>query len=81
MLFAGMRSEAKVEQMKVAKIEYAGKESVFNMEVEDTHSFIVNGGIVSHNCYDETRYFLMSRPIAPLEKKKAAPRVYDPYGE
>ena len=67
--------------MKVAKIEYAGKASVFNMEVEGTHSFIVNGGIVSHNCYDETRYFLMSRPIAPIEKKKRPAPFFDPYKE
>ena len=65
--------------MRVSKIEYAGKASVFNMEVEGTHSFVVNGGIVSHNCYDETRYFLMSRPITPTEKKPRRPPVYDPY--
>lgn len=37
--------------MTVKRITYAGKADVYNMEVEDTHDFIVNGGIVSHNCY------------------------------
>lgn len=66
--------------MKVAKIEYAGKESVYNMEVEDTHSFVVNDGIVSHNCFDETRYFLMARPITPKKRRTQEPVYYDPYG-
>ena len=64
--------------MKVAKIEYAGKKSVFNMEVKDTHSFIVNGGIVSHNCYDATRYFLMEHPMAPKRKLPPKYKPYDP---
>lgn len=51
--------------MKVKSISYAGKKDVYNMEVEDTHSFVIQGGVVSHNCADETRYFCMSRPIKP----------------
>ena len=65
--------------MKIEKIEYAGKEDVFNMEVEDVHSFVVNGGIVSHNCYDEMRYFLMSRPVAVQEAPPTAEYYYDPF--
>lgn len=51
--------------MKIKSIEYAGKEDVYNMEVDDTHDFVIQGGVVSHNCADETRYVFMSRPIAP----------------
>ena len=51
--------------MKVKAIEYAGKADVYNMEVEDTHNFVVNGGAVVHNCDDEWRYVCMARPIAP----------------
>ena len=51
--------------MKVKSITYAGKADVFNMEVEDTHDFVIQGGVISHNCADEARYFLMSRPIKP----------------
>ena len=35
------------------------------MEVEDTHDFVIQGGVISHNCADEVRYFCMSRPIKP----------------
>ena len=52
--------------MKIKSIRYAGKADVFNMEVDDTHDFIVQGGIVSHNCSDAWRYAAMSRPIKPV---------------
>ena len=51
--------------MKVKSISHAGKADVFNMEVEDTHDFVIQGGVISHNCADEVRYFCMSRPIKP----------------
>ncbi len=54
-------------------IRYAGKADVFNMEVDDTHDFVVQGGIISHNCADEVRYMCMSRPVKPIrviEKRK-----------
>jgi hypothetical protein len=33
------------------------------------------------HAYDETRYFLMSRPLAPTKKKPVERKTYDPYGE
>jgi hypothetical protein len=63
--------------MKVKRIEYAGKADVFNMEVEDTHSFVIQGGVVSQNCADSIRYFCMMRPIAaPI--KEAESNSFDP---
>lgn len=56
--------------MKVKSVSYAGKADVFNMEVDETHDFVIQGGVISHNCADEVRYFLMSRPIAPRVKHK-----------
>lgn len=56
--------------MKVKSISYAGKADVYNMEVEDTHSFVIQGGVISHNCADEVRYFCMSRPIKARASKK-----------
>ena len=56
--------------MKVKSVTYAGKADVFNMEVEDTHNFVIQGGVISHNCADAWRYFLMSRPIAPRIAQK-----------
>lgn len=65
--------------MKVKEIRYKGKADVYNMEVEDTHSFVVNGGIVAHNCYDEARYFCMARPVPVKMVSKETPRGYDPF--
>ena len=59
--------------MKIKSIRYAGKMDVYNMEVDDTHDFVIQGGVISHNCADEVRYMCMSRPIkpiAPVEKKE-----------
>lgn len=60
--------------MKVKRITRVGKSDVYNMEVDDTHSFVIQGGIISHNCADEVRYFCMSRPIKP--RVKEAPDEY-----
>lgn len=56
--------------MKVKSVSYAGKADVFNMEVDETHDFVIQGGVISHNCADEARYFLMSRPIKPRMQAK-----------
>lgn len=64
--------------MKVKSIKPAGEADVYNMEVDTTHSFVVQNGVVAHNCYDETRYFLMSRPIAPRERVVRKPKPYNP---
>lgn len=52
--------------MKVKNITYAGKADVFNMEVEDTHNFVIQGGVIAHNCYDEIKYLCASRPVKPI---------------
>lgn len=64
--------------MKVRSIGYAGKADVFNMEVDETHDFAVNGGVIVHNCYDEIRYVCMKNPISPRIRKEPPPVVYDP---
>lgn len=71
-----MRSETKVEQVKIKSITFAGNADVFNMEVEDTHNYVVNGGFVAHNCYDELRYVCMDHPVAATKKP---PRIYKPF--
>ena len=40
----------------IKEIRPAGKEPVYNMEVDRYHNFAVNGGIITHNC-DALRYF------------------------
>ena len=64
--------------MKIRSITYAGKADVYNLEVEDTHSFIIQGGVISHNCADEIRYMCMARPIAPKKKPVPKPVQDDP---
>ena len=46
-----------VHLVGVAKIEIEPNEDVYNMEVVGTHNFAVNGGVIVHNCMDDTRYF------------------------
>ena len=46
-----------VNLVAVAKIEIEPNEDVYNMEVMGTHNFAVNGGVIVHNCMDDTRYF------------------------
>ena len=67
--------------MKIKSIEYAGKSDVYNMEVEDTHSFVIQGGVISHNCLDSLRYFCMSRPITPREIKPKEIILHDPLNQ
>jgi hypothetical protein len=40
----------------VTAITSAGTVDVFNLEVEGTHCFAVSGGLIVHNCADESRY-------------------------
>lgn len=67
--------------MKVKNVRYVGKADVFNMEVEDTHDFVVQGGVVVHNCVDEIRYFCMMRPIKPREVKQETLPMHDPLNQ
>ena len=64
--------------MRIKAIRPARKADVFNMEVEDTHDFVIQGGVISHNCADECRYLCMMNPIKPVEVKEKKARVYNP---
>lgn len=60
--------------LRIVAIRPLPPEDVYNMEVDDTHDFAVEGGIIVHNCYDSIRYGLMTRPWAPyVEPEKAPP--------
>ena len=65
--------------MKILSITPAGKADVFNMEVEGTHNYVVNGGFVAHNCYDATRYFLMDHPMTASKKPPKQYKPFDPF--
>lgn len=64
--------------MRIKSIRPAGKADVYNMEVEDTHDFVIQGGVISHNCADEVRYLCMANPMKPVQVKERRPEVYDP---
>lgn len=62
--------------MKVKAISFAGYEDVYNMEVDDTHNFAVENGVIVHNCADEVRYMCMEKPMEP---KKILPQEIKPF--
>jgi len=44
----------------VKKVESAGRGDVYCLVAKETHAFSVEGGIIVHNCYDESRYAIMT---------------------
>jgi hypothetical protein len=66
--------------MKVKSVRYVGKADVYNMNVVDTHDFVIQGGVIAHNC-DSLRYFCMMRPIAPRVIKEEKKPMYDPLNQ
>ncbi len=42
--------------MRIKSITHKGRADVYNLEVPGLHCFIVNGGVVIHNCMDAIRY-------------------------
>ncbi len=67
--------------MRIKSIEPAGRADVYNMEVEGTHSFVIQGGVISHNCLDESRYMCMARPIAPTIPVEPKRVLIDPLNQ
>ena len=67
--------------MNVVKVEPLGYADVYNLEVDDTHDFIIQGGVIAHNCADEARYMCMARPIAPKAVKPVIPVGDDPLNQ
>lgn len=67
--------------MRVKSVKPAGKADVYNMEVDGTHSFVIQGGVISHNCADETRYMCMSRPIKPIIPAERKIIISDPLNQ
>ncbi len=65
--------------MRVIAIAPAGKSDVYNLEVDGTHDFVVENGVIAHNCYDEVRYFLMARYHSEEKKPDREQVVYDPF--
>lgn len=64
---------AEITCVGIKSIRKVGKADVYNMEVEDNHNFAIEGGLIVHNCMDETRYFVRTMHI----NKKARRRDED----
>lgn len=64
--------------MRVLSVEPAGTADVFNMEVERTHDYVIQSGVVAHNCADEIRYMCMRSPITPPIIMHKPPKPFDP---
>ena len=47
----------------VLSITDAGIADVYNLHVPDGNAYLIEGGIVTHNCYDSIRYMMMDHPI------------------
>ena len=46
------------------RVQFVGKEDVYNMEVKEHHNFAVNDGLIVHNCVDALRYAMESESTA-----------------
>jgi hypothetical protein len=68
-----LQSKGFTRTQTVVAITPAGPVDVYNMHVEDTNCFAVNGGLIVHNCYDADRYALMSFPVKPQRFKSKKP--------
>ena len=68
--------DAGMSYVGIQDIRPCGKQPVYNMEVDECHNFSVNGGIIVHNCMDETRYFVMT-----VLRHKAGKQKYTPLSE
>lgn len=55
-----------VSAVKVARVRRTGEvKPVYNLTVDETHNFAVNGGLVTHNC-DAMRYFVQTVGLQEL---------------
>ncbi len=55
-----------VSAVKVARARRTGEvKPVYNLTVDETHNFAVNGGLVTHNC-DAMRYFVQTVGLQEL---------------
>lgn len=45
-----------INTVGIVSIRPIGRANVYNMEIDDFHNFVVNGGLIVHNCIDAVRY-------------------------
>lgn len=67
--------------VRVKAVRRAGSAPVYNMEVADVHDFVIQGGVVAHNCFDEMKYHLMEYPVPPRRPEKPKHKAYNPLAD
>lgn len=70
---------AQTNYVKIKSIKKVGREPVYNMEVDDTHCFAVNGLIV-HNCMDAARYLCETKHVVKMNRKSNKNEYVSPFG-
>lgn len=61
-------AQQNLETVRVKSVKPVGKADVYNMEVDNHHNFMVDGGFFMHNCIDATRY-AFSEDMKPVPNK------------
>ena len=57
--------QSKSKTKKITKIQELGYRDVYNLQINDVHCFMIDGGTIVHNSADDCRYTLMSFNILP----------------
>jgi len=74
----------KRKETKIRSVRSIGIHKVYNLEVENTHSFNIENGIIVHNCYDslslglvtiKQKYKLLSGPVKPVTSARTGTRI------
>ena len=60
--------------VKVKSVKSYGKSDVFCFNLPYPHAFVIEGGIVSHNCFDEACHVMMHRPVRAEKQVTAVKR-------
>lgn len=64
-------AEHNSQTLRVRSVDLAGHADVYCMNVENTHCFAVGeSGIIIHNCYDETRYRVITKRYEVVSFKR-----------
>ena len=58
LLFKLAQEVVQIDFVRLESMTKLKNEDVFNMEVEDNHNFVINDGLIVHNCIDSIRYAL-----------------------
>jgi hypothetical protein len=64
--------------VEIVSISEAGRADVYNLHVPDGNAYLLDGGLITHNCYDSLRYMCMEHPIPPQQHHRPPIILEDP---